>query len=116
MYSWMRLIWQSKMLAGSTIWPVAALSQSRKVRLGLVRGLAERFAKGFVVGERRELAQSAEIGHPAVADGLGDRCRASAGFASNSHLRGVTPLVLLLNRSGNISARSLTVVVRSRPV
>ena len=41
---------------------------------------------------------------------------ASAGFASNSHLRGVTPLVLLLKRSGNISARSLTVVVRSRSV
>ena len=39
--------------------------------------------------------------------------RASAGFASSSQRRGVTPLVLLLNRSGNISARSLTVVVRS---
>ena len=41
---------------------------------------------------------------------------ASAGFASRSHLRGVTPLVLLLNRSGKISARSLTVIVRNRPV
>ena len=38
---------------------------------------------------------------------------ASAGFASSSQRRGVTPLVLLLKRSGNISARSLTVVVRS---
>jgi len=38
---------------------------------------------------------------------------ASAGFANNSHRRGVTPLVLLLKRSGNISARSLTVIVRS---
>ena len=38
---------------------------------------------------------------------------ASAGLASSSQRRGVTPLVLLLKRSGNISARSLTVCVRS---
>ena len=38
---------------------------------------------------------------------------ASAGLASSSQRRGVTPLVLLLKRSGNISAKSLTVVVRS---
>ena len=54
-----------------------------------------------------------EVGDPAVADGLGDRRWASAGLASSSQRRGVTPLVLLLKRSGNISARSLTVVVRS---
>ena len=41
--------------------------------------------------------------------------RESAGLASSSHRRGVTPLVLLLNRSGYISARSLTVIVRSNP-
>jgi hypothetical protein len=40
--------------------------------------------------------------------------RESAGFASNSQRRGVTPLVLLLKRSGNSSARSLTVVDRRR--
>ena len=39
---------------------------------------------------------------------------ASAGLASSSQRRGVTPLVLLLKRSGNISARSLTVIVRSK--
>ncbi len=38
---------------------------------------------------------------------------ASGGFASKSQRRGVTPLVLLLNLSGNISARSLTVMVRN---
>src|SRR2546430_1853440 len=38
---------------------------------------------------------------------------ASAGLASSSQRRGVTPFVLLLKRSGNISARSLTVIVRS---
>ena len=41
--------------------------------------------------------------------------RASGGFASSNQRRGVTPLVLLLKRSGNNSARSLTVVVRSNP-
>ena len=34
-------------------------------------------------------------------------------FASSSQRRGVTPLVLLLKRSGNISERSFTVVVRN---
>ena len=38
---------------------------------------------------------------------------ASPGFAISSQRRGVTPLVLLLKRSGYISARSLTVIVRS---
>ena len=33
--------------------------------------------------------------------------RASAGIGQSSQRRGVTPLVLLLKRSGNISARSL---------
>ena len=36
---------------------------------------------------------------------------ASAGLARRSQRRGVTPFVLLLNLSGNISARSLTVVI-----
>jgi hypothetical protein len=37
---------------------------------------------------------------------------ASFGLASRSQRRGVTPLVLLLNRSGNMAARSATVLVR----
>ena len=37
---------------------------------------------------------------------------ARPGLASSSQRRGVTPLVLLLKRSGNISAKSLTVCVR----
>src|SRR5262249_1677136 len=40
--------------------------------------------------------------------------RESSGLHSNNQRRGVTPLVLLLKRSGNRSAKSLTVVVRSR--
>ncbi len=39
--------------------------------------------------------------------------RDRSGLASRSQRRGVTPLVLLLNRSGKISARSETTVVRN---
>ena len=38
---------------------------------------------------------------------------ARSGLASSSQRAGVTPLVLLLNRSGNIAAKSATVLVRS---
>ena len=38
----------------------------------------------------------------------------SEGLASRSQRLGVTPFVLLLKRSGNDSARSLTVIVRRR--
>src|SRR5262249_9321769 len=37
----------------------------------------------------------------------------SVGFARSNQRRGVTPLVLLLKRSGKISARSFTVVFRN---
>ena len=40
--------------------------------------------------------------------------RARSGLASSSQRRGVMPLVLLLKRSGNISAKSVTTRVRSR--
>ena len=73
LYSWMRLIWQSKMVSGSTIWPEVVLSQSANCDFGLALGLAEGVAKALVVGQRLELAQLAEVGDPAVADGLGDR-------------------------------------------
>ena len=38
LYSWMRLIWQSKMLSGSTAWPEVDFSQSAN------RALASRLA------------------------------------------------------------------------
>ena len=74
LYSWMRLIWQSKIVSGSTVCPVDAFSQSANCDFGLALGLAKRVAKGPVVGQRLELAQLAEIGDPAVADRLGDGC------------------------------------------
>ena len=75
--------------------------------------LAERVAEAARRRRAASASQLVKIGDPAVADRLGDCSRASAGLASSSQRRGVTPLVLLLKRSGNISARSRTVVVRS---
>ena len=114
LYSWMRLIWQSKMRVRDR--PSArrsTCSQSANCDLGLALGLAERVAEGRVVGERLRACAAAlrSVIQPSpIASVIAP---ASAGFASSSQRRGVTPLVLLLKRSGNISARSLTVVVRS---
>ena len=114
LYSWMHLIWQSKMVSGSTISPVADLSQSAKCDLTSRLALrssprnALSSASGLsLLNWLRSLTQSSPIASVIVP--------ASAGFASSSQRRGVTPLVLLLKRSGNISARSLTVIVRNRP-
>ena len=68
------------------------------------RTLAARLHRGTcrgtrVVGQRTQLFQLGEIGHPAspIAPVI---MRARPGFVSNSQRRGVTPLVLLLKRSG----------------
>ena len=107
----MRLTWLSKIVSGSTRLPDVALSQSGEPRLGsrLALRKASRKPASSASGERRSWPRSVIQPSPMA---LGDRA-ASAGLASSSQRRGVTPLVLLLNRSGNISARSLTVVVRS---
>ena len=85
-----------------------------KLRFRLPLRFEDRVAKPLVIGQFLELAQLAEISNPSVADGFSDDCE-SAGFASSNHRRGVTPLVLLLNRSGYSSAKSLTVMERKRP-
>ena len=72
LYSWMRLICVSKIVSGSTTWPVADLSQSANRSFGLALGLANRGAERLVVGQRLELLELVEIGDPAVADGVGD--------------------------------------------
>src|SRR3954452_21432713 len=108
----MRLIWLSKIVSGSTVWPDVALSQSEK------RTFASRFAA-------RNACRKTE----SRANGLRSRSwfksviqlsqiaavitRARLGFDWSSQRRGVTPLVLLLKRSGNVSASSFTVVVRN---
>ena len=93
-------------LTGGRLEPVG------KLRLGFALGLAEGVAKALSSASGsslrswpRSVIQPSPMASVIV--------RASAGFASSSQRRGVTPLVLLLKRSGNISARSLTVVVRS---
>ena len=73
LYSWMRLTWQSKIVSGSTIWPGRRLEPVGETRLGLALGLAEGVAEAAVVGQRLQLAQLAQVGDPAVADGLGDQ-------------------------------------------
>ena len=54
-------------LAGGRFEPIG------KLHFGLALGLAEGVMQAPVVGQRLELAQLAEVGHPAVADGAGDR-------------------------------------------
>ena len=112
LYSWMRLIWQSKIVSGSTIWPDVDLSQSANCDLASRLALRNASRKALssasglsLLSWPRSVIQPSPIASVIVP--------ASAGFASSSQRRGVTPLVLLLKRSGNISARSLTVVVRS---
>ena len=93
---------------------LAGSQRSHSANCHFASRLASRkLAEALVPGQRLQLAQLTEIGDPAVADRIGYQFE-SAGLASSSQRRGVTPLVLLLNRSGNISARSLTVVLRSK--
>src|SRR5271166_3016440 len=113
LYSWMRLIWQSKMVSGLTIWPDVDLSQSAKCNLAsrLALRSSPRKASSSASGLSslnlpRSVTQPSPMASVIAAE--------SAGFASSNQRRGVTPLVLLLKRSGNISARSLTVNFRSR--
>ena len=107
LYSWMRLTWLSKMRVG-----VDGLPGGRLQPVGELRPWPPRLAcrkpsrNAGVVGQRvASSASLAKIGDPAVADRVGDE-RDRSGLARSSQRRGVTPLVLLLKRSGNISARS----------
>src|SRR5207249_4227485 len=107
----MRLTWLSKMVSGSTACPEVVRSHCAKA------DLAARFAPRNAPRKPRSSARGSSLASSprSVIQPLpmaSVMMRASAGFASSSQRRGVTPLVLLLKRSGNISARSLTVVER----
>src|SRR5215831_12301441 len=109
----MRLTWQSKMVSGLTVWPDVVFSQSTKCDLALRLAFRTVSRKGLSparglrrLSRLRSLIQASPIALVMAV--------ARAEFARSNQRRGVTPLVLLLKRSGNISARSLTVVVRSR--
>jgi len=113
LYSWIRFTWQSNTVCGSTTWPVVPFSQLAKTAFW--RSLALRTdcrkAESSASGLSRE-SSSRSVTHfePMASEIAAD----SAGFASRSQRRGVTPFVLLLKRSGKSSARSLTVLVRRR--
>jgi len=112
LYSWIRLTWQSKIVSGSAVWPDVSLSQSAN------RVLASRFAAWKALRKASEAANglsafncSRSVVQPSpIASVI---AWARAGFANSNQRLGVTPLVLLLKRSGNISAKCLTVNVRS---
>src|ERR1700676_748518 len=108
----MRLIWESKIESGSTDIPDVDLSQSANCNLASRFALRKSdrklasLASGLSLRSwLRSVIQSSPMAPVIV--------RESEGLHSSNQRRGVTPLVLLLNRSGKISARSLTVVVRN---
>src|SRR5580704_12305260 len=108
----MRLIWQSKIDSGSTVWPDEDLSQlancdfaSRLALLKFSRRLRSPERALSLLSWLRSVTHSSPMTSVIT--------RASAGFDRSNQRLGVTPFVLLLKRSGNISARSLTVLVRS---
>src|SRR5215467_9857740 len=103
------------MVSGSTVWPDAVISQWTNSNLALRLALRKLSKKDLSSANRlrrlsrlRSLIQESPIALVIAV--------ARPGFARSNQRRGVTPLVLLLKRSGNISARCLTVVVLSRLV
>src|SRR5580704_19327906 len=108
----MRLIWQSNTVFGLTTGPELDFSQFANATLASRFDLWNAFCRSesSANGLRLRSWFRSVIHLSPIASVI---VSASAGFASNSQRRGVTPLVLLLNRSGNISERSLTVVVRN---
>ena len=71
----MRFIWQSKIRFRIHCLPGGGSEPVGKLRFGSALGLEEGGAKIAVVGQRFQPAQLAEVGYPAVADGLGDGAR-----------------------------------------
>ena len=75
LYSWMRLIWQSKIVSGSTAMPAAGLEPVGEAlpwpaRLACAELLAERRRRRPA---GRSCCSCVEVGDPAVADRLGDQ-------------------------------------------
>ena len=86
----------------------SALSQSANRTLAARLACRNCVAEAGVVGQRARAAAAAprSVTQPSPIASVISRAR--SGLASSSQRRGVTPLVLLLNRSGNISAKSAT--------
>src|SRR4029077_5207647 len=107
-----RLICVSKMLSGFTVCPVAVQSQFANLHLASRLAVVTELWKELLSARGLSFSSCCKsVIHPSPM--ASEIARANDGFASKSQRRGVTPFVLLLNRFGNISANSLTVVVRS---
>ena len=111
LYSWMRLTWQSTIVSGSSVCAAARRAASARAAPG-PRASPRGTRRG---SRRRRRAAPARASSPRSVIqpspiASRDRCGRARGFASSSQRRGVTPLVLLLKRSGKSSARSLSVV------
>src|SRR4026209_1744795 len=109
----MRLIWQSKIASGSSVCPEDHLNQSQKRRLALRLAFRKSSRKPLSLENAfsslswlRSLIQPSPIASVISVE--------SSGLDSSSQRRGATPFVLLLKRSGKISARSFSVVSRNR--
>src|SRR4029434_2387791 len=105
----MRFTWLSKMVSGSTVCPDVDRSQFENDDLAerFAARNASRNARSSEYGLRSASSANTVIQPSPIASVM---VVARAGFASSSHRRGVTPLVLLLKRSGNILLKSLPVV------
>src|SRR4029453_2488190 len=108
----MRLIWQSKIVSGSTVSPDEDLSQFANSDLASRLAWRKPLRRSLLSANGLSLLNwlRSDTQLSPIASVI---ARANGGFDINSQRRGVTPFVLLLKRSGKISARSLTVVVRS---
>ena len=112
LYSWMRLICTSNSVSGSRLIPAAALIQSTN-RTFAARLAARNFPRKAASAASGSIFRRADMSVTQRSPTASVSSFARSGLASSSHRRGVTPLVLLLNRSGNSPAKSGTVLVRS---
>src|SRR5262249_2551685 len=76
LYSWIRLIWQSKIVSGSTASPVFDLSQLAN---WASRVAFRNFSRKAVLGKWLQLAQFAQIDDPALTDRVAN-CASECGI------------------------------------
>ena len=82
----MRLIWQSKIVSGSSFdIPMSRPSQSTKRDFRGVLCSEEAVAEGLVIGQGLEFLQFGQVGNPVISDRFGDerRKRRIGGQAAN---------------------------------
>ena len=105
LYSWMRLTWTTNIASAGSSTPVRRRTSVGEVALVRLLDRVQRVEEVLVVGERLQALQARQLGQ---IDPARTRCalesrRVRRGFACSTQRRGVTPLVLLLKRSGHSS-------------